>query len=390
MSWTDDFSYLLRPVPEELRIYAEGDGNRLGNLIPKHDEKGVPDPSEAKLALIGIKEGRRSGINGLEEGADAIRSRLYELFAETKECIPVDLGNIEAGEYPHDTDAALREVVGSLLSRKITAIVFGGSHDMTLALHQAFEVLEVPVNVGVIDRKFDLGEFREELSPDNYLSKIVLHDPSYLFNLCVLGYQSYYADPESVKLMEKLFFDYERLGELKSDPARSEPFIRNSDILSVDMSSIKNDSAPGTAQPNGFSGEELCRMARYAGLSDKTIAFGLFEYNQNGDPTRQQALLIAQAIWYFMHGFRNRVREYPLVRKQNFREFKIQLPGHKDDLIFYKSKRTDKWWMNVHYAVKDAAYPDRNHIIPCSYEDYRLASEGEIPDLWWRTYRKLT
>jgi hypothetical protein len=41
------------------------------------------------------------------------------------------------------------------------------------------------------------------------------------------------------------------------------------------------------------------------------------------------------------------------------------------------------------------AYPstssknERYHLVPCSYDDYQLAVNGEMPDLWWRTQQKL-
>jgi formiminoglutamase len=28
-------------------------------------------------------------------------------------------------------------------------------------------------------------------------------------------------------------------------------------------------------------------------------------------------------------------------------------------------------------------------LVPCRYEDYTVAVNGEMPDLWWRTYQKL-
>jgi len=390
MSWTDDFSYLLNPVPADLCDYPSNGGSRLGNLIEKHEASGLPDLDGVKLVLLGVKETRRSGWKNIENGCDVIRSKLYGLFPNGMEALPVDLGNIEQGEYPHDTDAAVKQVVGSLLSKKITTIVIGASQELTLALHRAYEVLEVPINICVVDQALDLGEFREDLSPSNYLSKIVLHDPSYLFNLCVLGYQSYYADPESARLMDKLYFDHYRLGDLSENLTRSEPLIRNSDLLSIDMMSVKNDSAPGTGEPNGFNGQELCQITRYAGLSERTSVIGLFNYNVGGDLNGQQAMLIAQSIWYFIRGFQGRVREYPLIGKRNFREFKVQLAKNNEDLVFYKSKRTDKWWMKIPYSVKGSKFTERHHIVPCAYEDYKLASEGEIPDLWWKTYRKLT
>ncbi len=30
--------------------------------------------------------------------------------------------------------------------------------------------------------------------------------------------------------------------------------------------------------PNGFYGEEICQMARYAGMSTKLTSFGIYDY----------------------------------------------------------------------------------------------------------------
>ena len=389
MSWTDDFNYLLSPVPDQLCIYAK-EGNRIGNSIYKHDTSGLPDLDEVKLAIVGVKEGRRSLISGLAEAPDRIREKLYCLFLESSVNRIADLGNIEAGQNPFDTDAAVKQVVSALIQRKISVVVLGGSHELTYALHQAYEVLETSVNLCIVDQQIDLGEFREDISDRNYLSKIILHDPSYLFDLNVLGCQSYYADPESLRLMDSLFFDYHRLGEIKSNMTKTEPIIRNSDLVSIDMNACSNDAAPGTGEPNGFTGTELCQITRYAGLSDRTSVLGLFNYCTERDDMGQQGLLIAQAIWYFIQGFGSRIREYPLVGKNSFREYKVQLADRNEEMTFYKSKRTDKWWMKIPYSVRSEKFSERFHLMPCSYEDYLRASEGELPDLWLKTYRKLT
>ena len=78
-----------------------------------------------------------------------------------------------------------------------------------------------------------------ELSSSNFLSKIILHKPNYLFNYGHLGYQTYYVSPDETKLMNDLYFDYARLGEIQEDVQNAEPLIRNADILSVDVSSVK-------------------------------------------------------------------------------------------------------------------------------------------------------
>ncbi|HKK38997.1 MAG TPA: formimidoylglutamase [Cryomorphaceae bacterium] len=389
MSWVDDISYFFSPLEGILSGYSADEGNKVGNLLRIHGPSSFPDLEGVKFAIVGVKESRRSDFHNQWAAPDAVRLKLYELFSPSDGIIGADLGNIEPGETPEDTDAALKQVIANLTARRIPAIVLGGTQELTFAIHQGYEALEVPVNHTIVDNKIDLGEFRDQLSIQNYLSKIVLHDPSYLFNLTVLGYHTYYADPEVMQLMDKMYFEAVRIGEIKSDPAITEPLIRNSDMISIDMMSVKNEAAPGTFEPNGFDGESICRIARYSGMSDKVSTFGVFNYNVDRDPDGQQATLIAQMIWYFVEGLLGRVKEFPLVKKQNFLEYKVQLPEYKEDLVFFKSKRTDKWWMKIPYAVNGSKFSERHHLMPCSYEDYKRASQGEMPDLWWKTYRKL-
>lgn len=388
MNWTDDFAYLLQPI--DVQRGPEGSSPRLlSNYIDVHRENHFPDLDGADLVILGVKESRRSYSTTIADGADAIREKLYTLFQHGPDIKIADVGNIAAGETPHDTDHAVMTVVKNLIDRNITIIILGGSQELTFSNYAAYEVLESTVNLAIIDSSIDLGEFRENISPSNYLSKIVLHDPSYLFNLSVLGYQTYLSDPESISLIEKLFFDAHRLGTLVNDLKTTEPLLRNADVVSFDIQSIKNASAPGTGQPNGFSGDQACQMARYAGISDKTTSIGFYNYDVSKDIHGQTAMLIAQMVWCAIDGFCYRQREFPLFSKKNFLEYKVHLPDGRDEMIFYKSKRTDKWWMNVPYAGGDQGKLSRHHLVPCSYSDYEQAGRGDVPDMWWRTYQKL-
>ncbi len=387
MAWTDEFSYLLTPL-------SGFDGSGEDDSVQYADylrvfRKDFPDIDDADIVLVGVEESRRATEKSLSKAPGAIRNELYELFHHGSDLVIADIGNITAGAHPHDTDHALKTVVKNLLKRNVLVIILGGSQELTFANYSAYEVLESSVNLAVVDALVDLGEFREDLSPENFLSKIVLHDPSYLFNLSILGYQTYCANPASLGLIEKLFFDAHRLGALSGDLKLCEPLMRNADILSIDVNAIADSSAPGTGHPNGFSGSQLCQIARYAGLSDQVSSIGFYNYNPAADRNGQTAKLIAQSIWYVIEGFSHRQREFPAVNKKNFVEYRVHMPDGRDEMIFYKSKRTDKWWMNVPYSGAGKSIHLKHHLVPCSYADYELATSGELPDMWWRTYQKL-
>lgn len=388
MTWVDDIGLYLKPVPLDIEAETE-EPLLLGNTIKVHRDGAFPELNSGDIAILGVVEEKFGKGTAALHGPNLVRRQLYQLYAHGFRFGMADIGNIDAGETPADTDYALQRVVSALIDKNIAVIILGGGQKLTFANYAAYEILETTVNLAVIDSKVDMGEFLEDLSDENYLSKIVIHKPSYLFNLSALGFQSYLNHPDTLELLDKLFFDALRLGVISSDLRSTEPFLRQADLLSVDINAVRNESAPGTGQPNGFTGEQICQMMRYAGLSDKTTSFGIYNYKADRDVNHQTALLIAEMIWCIFEGFGKRIKEFPLIHKKDFIEYKVHLSDSGHELVFYKSQRSDKWWMKVPYAGGVQGQLGRHHLVACSYADYTTACEGEVPDAWWRTYQKL-
>ncbi|RKD20384.1 arginase [Pelobium manganitolerans] len=352
------------------------------------------DNGDFNLALIGVQEERGAVNNeGCALAPDYIREKLYSLNEGTFKSKIADLGNIKAGEKLSDTYIALKMVVAELVKKNICPIVIGGSQDLTYAQYMAYEELEQKVDLLVIDSHFDLDETAEDTIGTNsvsYLNKIFLHQPNYLFNFSNLGYQTYFVSQDTLRVMDKLFFDAQRLGEISGAVYVAEPAIRSADMISFDVSSIRASDAMGNANagPNGFYGEEACQMCRYAGYSDKLSSIGFFEMNPAYDQNGQTAMLVAQMIWCFIDGYYSRKKDFPLNPKSDYVIYRTSLKEDAHELIFVKSKKTDRWWMQVPYPTMGSKN-ERYHMVPCLYEDYQLAISGEMPDLWWRTYHKL-
>jgi formiminoglutamase len=114
-------------------------------------------------------------------------------------------------------------------------------------------------------------------------------------------------------MLESLNFDCVRLGLARKNIEHLEPILRDADLVSIDVSCIRMSDAPAhaNASPNGFSGEELCQIARYAGISDKLTSFGIYEFNPAFDIRHQTAKLLAQTIWCFIDGYYNRRNDHP-------------------------------------------------------------------------------
>lgn len=351
-----------------------------------------PNLEKVHLAIIGVEEDRKALNNeGCGLAADYVRKNLYKLFQGNYVAKIADLGNIKKGNTIEDSYFALTDVLSQLLKRNIVPIVIGGSQDLTYCNYLAYQKMEQTINIVAVDSSFDIGEGESELNSQSYLSKIILHKPNILFNFSNIGFQTYFVEQSSIELMEKLYFDAHRLGQVRKIIEDVEPIVRNADILSFDISAIRQSDAPGNgnASPNGFYGEEACQITRYAGMSDKLTSFGIYEINPAFDTNKQTAHLAAQMIWYFIDGFYNRKQDYPIVDKSEYTKYRVSITNHEHEIVFYKSNKSDRWWMDVPYPINHQIKFERHHMVPCSYTDYQTACSDEMPDRWWQTYQKL-
>ncbi len=347
------------------------------------------------IAIIGVQDDRNAVNNsGCALGPNYIREKLYQLFEGGYKVKIADLGNIKQGASITDTYFAVKTVVNELIRKDIVPIIIGGGQDITYAQYMAYEDLEQRVDLVIVDPRFDLDDdgFSDSLETTSisYLNKIFLHEPNYLFNFSNLGYQTYFTSQESLRVMDKLYFDAHRLGEISGQVSVTEPVIRNANMMSIDVGAIRSSDAVGNANasPNGLYGEEACQIARYAGFNDKLSSIGFYEFNPAYDNNGQTATLIAQMIWYFIDGYYNRKKDFPLNPKSQYLIYKTSLKHEDHEVIFVKSKKSDRWWMQVPYPSGGSAN-ERFHLVPCRYDDYQTAVSGEMPDLWWRTYQKL-
>jgi len=391
MSLSDFFT----PIEVEKMIPAKGYyTSQLGSKI-EYFSIDFPNLEEkTDIAIIGVQEDRNAVNNaGCALAPDYVREKLYLLNEGPYNTKIADLGNIRQGATIADTYVALKTVVAELIKKNIIPVIIGGGKDLTYAQYMAYEALEEKVDLVIIDSHFDLDDDiwdSIETTSASYLNKIFLHDPNYLFNYSNLGYQTYFTSQESLRMMDKLYFDVHRLGELTGNIAVAEPVIRNASMISFDIGAIRSADAMGNANagPNGFYGAEACQLARYAGFNDKLSSIGFYEFNPAYDNNGQTALLISQMVWYFIDGVYNRKRDFPLNPKSQYLIYKTSLKHEDHEVVFVKSKKSDRWWMQVPYPA-GGSKNERFHLVPCQYDDYKTAVSGEMPDLWWRTYQKL-
>lgn len=387
-----DLSDYFSPVSADvLRFAVSAQMPTLGQCASIYQAEGAfPSLDRVRIAIVGVGDERGSGDNrGCDGAPDAIRRMLYPLTVPVTGLRLADLGNLVPGATLSDTCFALAEVLYKLIEHNIVAIILGGSQALTFAQYRAYEILGRIITLLSIDAKIDILD--GDLSATTYLNQIVQQNPNYLFSHISLGYQSYFCHPMVLSLLDDIKFDAYRLGEIQDNMTHAEPLIRMADAISVDISAVRQSDAPAQAHPSphGFYGEQLCQMARFAGMSDKLSSFGIYEVNPRYDHQDQTAHMVAHALWYFIEGVYGRKDDSPHRDTHSYKRYCVHMADEGLDIMFYKSRKTDRWWMEVpdHRSVKDPRYA-RQLLIPCVYEDYEQALHNRLPDRWWKYYQR--
>jgi arginase family enzyme len=389
-----EISVYFEPVNSESLQDKTTGSAWLGSQIVALDESfDEDDLSQFDAMIVGVSEERGAVNNaGCCKGPDAIRSALYSLSMGPWKLKIGDLGNIRPGENISDTYFALRDTTFRLLRSGVVPIVIGGSEDLSLGVYSGYEQAGRIINLVSVDARLNYGG-TDIQAPNaaNFLSSIIFKKPNCLFNFANLGYQSYFTETATLQAMNKLFFDAWRLGVVRQKIEEAEPVIRNADYLSFDISAVRYSDAPGNgnASPNGFMGDEACQLVRYGGISSKLSCIGFYETNPTLDQQGQTALLVAQMIWYFLDGLAVRIDEYPDDKHGDFVKYIVDTNSAGSEMIFYKSKQTSRWWMQLPVSQEKEKELRRHIMVPCTYADYQLAAANEIPDRWWKAYQKL-
>ena len=357
-------------------------------LIFADENTDISTLDNIRLAIIGIPHSDINYNKGCSEAPDKIREKLYHLSGIFNKKVILDLGNLKKGKTQNDTFFAFREIFTTLLKKNIPLIILGGKNNISYTVYQSYSELKNSINISSVSSKIEPFNIQNKKDQTNYLEKILSEKDNYLFNFTNIGYQNYYVSDDDISILNKLMFNTFRLGVVRENIREVEPEIRDTDFLSFDISSIRQADAPAHQEPcpNGFFGEEACQIAKYAGISDRLNCFGLFELNPEFDNNSQTINLASQIIWYFIEGLKLRNNDFPNTDIQDFTKFIVELSESEHKIIFYKSPRSDRWWMEVPSGKADSI---NNIIVACSFEDYQRACNQEVPDRWLKTFQKL-
>ncbi|RYG54511.1 MAG: arginase [Chitinophagaceae bacterium] len=372
-----DLTDFLDPLQVDMLMDDGGltDG-QIGKHIAVHDS-GIPSLESIDIVLIGIPENRgERPDNNAQNSPDLIRKQFYALHYWHEDVTLADLGNIKAGASLADTYAAVKTVLAEMLRLNKTVVLLGGSHDLTLAQYEAYKLLEETVDVTCVDATIDLhGE--SAIRSENFLLDMLTVEPNLVKHYNHIAFQSYLLHPRMIETMDKLRFDCYRVGVVQDKLEEMEPVMRNTNMLSFDISAIRNSDSPASRMsPNGLFGTEACTLVRYAGMSNNLSSIGIYGYHPSLDRDDLSAKQIAQMLWYFIDGKNKSNQEAQLNDRDQFNEFHTVFA--EVDTLFLQSKKTTRWWMQM---------PDRK-FIACSQNDYVQASNNQIPERWLRVQER--
>jgi arginase family enzyme len=339
------------------------------------------------VALIGVPDDRCSSNKGAMYAPDAIRKNLYTFSRLPGKMKITDLGNLKTGTSFEDTLAGLRDVIIQLLAQDVMPVIIGGTSALMPAIDRCISSLRQPWSLVSVDSRLDFTAEKRAGDSLNWMNDMIYRSGNRLSHLSAIGHQTYLTDQQVVNRFNRRHYEMMRIGEVRAAIHETEPLFRDATAALFDIGSVRQSDAPGTLLPsaNGFYGEEICLLARYAGLSDNLKILALTEVNPMFDNRSQTSHLAAQMIWFFLEGFSQKQYELPYLSDQmnnRFTRYHVTLSDLEGEAIFIKSIITERWWIEIRDADGEP------HYLACSYDDYLMANRDQVPGRWTRAMQR--
>lgn len=353
-------------VKADVMAKAKINPENFGANIKIHGTQ-FPDLKLCKIAIVGISE-----------EANKARAELYPLMWKFENTQVADLGDIIKPKNETERRYIVEEVVANLRSHGIVSILIGEHPADMVGVYNGLATTKQAQELVQICPQPDM----DETSP---IRQILLQKPNYLFNIEFMASQTYLLSPKTEKTLEQMYLGLNPLGSMRKNIGDTEPVFRSASMVQFDLLSIKGSELPHTQGllPNGLFNHEAAILCRYAGISNNThcILFTHCKAMLTGLDGQKQ---LAQMIWYFIEGYASRFNDEPQTNNPEFIVYRNQLPSSKHELVFYKSRKSNRWWMEIPHPYEKTSY-----FVACNYKDYEMVMKDEMPDRWWKAFQRL-
>ncbi len=279
---------------------------------------------------------------------DFIRTQFYNMYHHFDNLFFADLGEIRNS----DTNFLIN-LFNELIESNLIPIILTNNQDIVHTFHYALNSFNSEFN------SLHIGKHTAPYSADDYAN---------CKNVYSVGIQGHLNPPSKINNKYTL-----RLGDIKGCIEEVEPVTRNADTIHFNINSIRHSEIPGqiSASPSGLDNQEFTQLFRYFGYNDILKAIFITGYNSEYDFNRITAQLISQGLWYYIDAKDNCLKEN-INNNEAYNEFVVDIEGLETPLSFIKAKKSGRWWLKSHH--------DKNILIPCSYRDYEMACNNEIPN----------
>ena len=363
------FLEYFSPVKFEIIDYVNKlDNNQLGSKLKINGRDNLNSFESLDIVIFSVNEYRfNSAIRKSFNANKDFRKKLYSLYYGNWDLNIYDFGDLENGNLVSDTQFALSKILEFFSKNKILVITIGGSQNLLFDIYSSLKETLQKINLVSVDNKIDFSNNNE-----SFLHKIIMDENNKLANFSNIGYQKHLTSVPENKLLDKMYFESINLGKIKSNIAEAEPVLRDSDIVSFNINSVKAGELNNAHHyTNGLSSYELCSLSRFSGLSSRV---NIVSYFENWDLSIMNSLL-AESTWYVIDGYATRINENPLNESNDFIYYHIELDNYK--FKFYRSKLSDRWWVEF---LNDEIISIEKDIISCTFDDYNNCKNSVIPE----------
>lgn len=320
------------------------DKHCIGNQIQTDPDTSVNIGT--KVALLGFDQ----------EIADAVRRDLFNCSFNFNQLQLIDLGNLRR----KDTDFVV-PILQELKKAGLNLIVIGPDDSLREAMHLALENDQRIVYVEKSGKHLFKEDNLQFYTENKQVKKIKL-----------VAYQSHLFHKE--KLKHKKLNQSLSLGDIRNNMRDSEPVLRDVNTMHFMLDSIRYSELPGIkdTSPSGLTSEEACQLMRYLGLNPLRNSLSIFGYDPKYDFHSQGVKMMSQLIWYYLEGLDQKKFDKPEA-KENMAQYVVELSDYNLSLSFWKSDFSGRWWVEI------PEEGNANTWLPCSYLDYKLACNNEMP-----------
>jgi formiminoglutamase len=323
------WSTRLEPVAQPDDLPRRPDDPRLGEVV----EFWRGDPAAlrpGRPVLVGFPQDegvrRNGGRVGAAEAPREIRRWLYRLVPwDCRAYNPdlatprlLDLGDVRIEGGLEETQAALGEVIGSVLQSGAIPIVLGGGHETAYGHYLGYVRAGVPVGVINIDAHLDVRPLIDGQGHSGSPFRQMMEHPA--APLPGNRYACLGAQPHAIA-REHLAYVLDRGGEVclvehlnwtlpATIRGQCEAFASDGCrvYVTLDADVVRASDVPGVSAPNvaGIKGDTGLALARLAGRSPHVSSFDLVEINPRHDRDGQSARWAGLVVWNFLVGLARR------------------------------------------------------------------------------------